>query len=113
MKAYYLMIIILLIILTFMLMFSQKTKEFIKNHREEVLCGAYTFMALWFSFILLRPKNFINAFKYMKTNILYVLYIVIYIGIPAYFIYTAINSYKELYKKKKEKELKENKKNHK
>jgi len=111
--------ILFLVFLTFLLMFSQKTRGFVKRHKEEVLAGAYTFMALWFSFILLRPGNFKIAFKYMQTkSILYGLYIIIYIAIPAYFIYVAIKSYKELYNKKKEKTTikeikKKNKKNHK
>ena len=108
--------ILLLIFLTFLLMFSQKSRGFVRRHKEEVLSGAYTFMAIWFSFVLLRPNNFKIAIKYMKTNILYGLYIIIYIAIPAYFIYTAIKSYKELYNKKKRKEenkVKEIKKNHK
>ena len=103
-------IILILVFIVFLLMFSKNTKGFVKKHREEVLAGAYTFMALWFSFILLRPNNFKLAIQYMKTNPIYVLYLVIYIGIPAYFIYTAIKSYIDLYNKKKKKE--EEEKNH-
>ena len=106
--------ILFLVFLTFLLMFSQKTRDFVKRHKEEVLAVAYTLMTLWFSLILLRPNNFKIAFKYMKTNILYGIYIIIYIAIPAYFIYTTYKSYKDLYNKKKKKVIiKEKKKNHK
>ena len=73
-------IIIILLFLTFLLMFSTKTREFVRTHKEEVLFCSYTFMALWFSFVLLRPNNFKIAFKYMQEkNVLYGLYMVILI----------------------------------
>ena len=96
--------ILLLIFLCFLLMFSQTTKSFVRRHKEVILAISYTFMSLWFSFVLLRPNNFKIAFQYMKEkNVLYGLYMVIYIVIPAYFIYNAIKAYIDLYHKKNNK----------
>ena len=98
-------IIIFLVFLTFLLMFSNKTKDFVRRHKEVILAISYTFMSLWFSFILLRPNNFKIAFKYMKTkSAFYGIYMIIYIIIPAYFIYNAVKAYIDLYNKKKKKE---------
>ena len=83
-------------------MFSKKTKLYVKNNRDLVLSILYLYMSIWFCYTLLKIKSFSTIFKYIKKNPIYVLYLVIYIGIPLYFLYNAYKSYKE-YKKKKNK----------
>ena len=117
--------IVVIVTLTILAIFSLRAKGFVKTHKEEILAIMYTMMSVWFSFVFLRPSVFKALFKYIRLNILYSLYLIIYIGVPGYFIYTAIKSYIDVYNKyKKKEEVKEepkqiknnnkkNKKNHK
>ena len=100
------MYLIIFVIIIFLIMYNTKVRNYIRNNRELVLSIMYTIMSIMFSYVLLRPNNFKIAISYMKKNILYGIYIIIYIAIPLYFIITAIKSYKEYFKVKKSKNKK-------
>lgn len=97
------LIIIIGVILVFILMFSNKAKMYVKNNRELVLSIMYTIMTIIFSYMFLRPSMISTAIKYTKTNPVYILYLILYIGVPLYFLITTIKSFKEVINKKNHK----------
>ena len=97
------LIIVIGVILVLLLMLSNKAKMYVKNNRELVLSIMYTIMTIMFSLMFLRPSVISSIIKHIKVNYIYILYFVVYLGIPIYFLITTIKSYKEYFKKKNKK----------
>ncbi len=92
--------IIIGVALILILMFSDKAKKYVKKNKDLVLCLLYLYMSIWFSFVLFHINSFETIMKYIKKNPIYILYLVVYIAIPLYFLYNSYKSYKD-YKNKK------------
>ena len=82
-----------IVIVIFLIMFNKKVRLFIRNNKTLVLAILYKYMALWFSYILLRADNFKSLFDMIKINGLYIIELIIIIVIPLFFIKEAITSW--------------------
>lgn len=98
--------LVILVVITLLLMFNKRTREFVKHNKELVLAIFYTIMSICFCYIFLNPNRLKFIFKSIKDKPIYLIYLLVYIAIPAYYIYISIKSYIDIFKDKKEQETK-------